>query len=83
MQNSRERNPSLQQRIEPLPRPFASLTATVQDSSPQPTQAMPKGTELISIARNSMVLVVTLNHLREPFTDLRYRLVLPADQFCF
>jgi hypothetical protein len=44
---------------------------------------MPEGTELIQIARNSMVLVVALNDLREPFTDLRCRLMLPADQFCF
>jgi len=44
---------------------------------------MPKGAELIQIARNSMVLVVTLDDLREPFTYLRCRLVLPADQLCF
>jgi len=55
MQNSRERNPSLQQRIEPLPRLFAALNATVQNSPPQ---AMPKGTELIQIARNCAVLVI-------------------------
>jgi hypothetical protein len=37
---------------------------------------MPKGAELIQIARNSMVLVVTLDDLREPFTyvDPRQRL---------
>jgi hypothetical protein len=44
---------------------------------------MPKGTKLIQIARDSMVLVVALNDLCQPFTDLRYRLVLPADQFRF
>jgi hypothetical protein len=27
----RERNPALQQRIDPLPRPFAALTATIQN----------------------------------------------------
>ena len=83
MQNSRERNPALQQRGEPLPGPFAALTATIENSSPQPAQTMPEGTELIQIARDSMVLVVALNDLREPFTDLRCRLMLPAGQFCF
>ena len=44
---------------------------------------MPEGTELIQIARDSMVLVVTLNDLFQPFTDLRCRLVHPTGQFCF
>ena len=83
MQNSRERNPAFQQRGEPLPGPFAALTATIENSSPQPAQTMPEGTELIQIARDSMVLVVALNHLPKPFTHLRWRLVLPAGQFCF
>ena len=83
MQNSRERNPALQQRSEPLPGPFAALTATIENSSPQPAQTMPEGTELIQIARDSMVLVVTLNGPLQPFTDLRCRLVHPAGQFCF
>ena len=78
MQNSRERNPVLQQRCEPLPGPFAALTATIEYPSPQPTQAMPEGAELIQIARNSMVLVIALDDLRQPFTHLRCRLVLPA-----
>jgi hypothetical protein len=49
MQNSRERNPALQQRGEPLPGPFATLAAAIQDPSPQPTKAMPEGTELRQI----------------------------------
>ena len=81
MQNSRERNPALQQRGEPLPGPFAALTATIENSSPQSAQTMPEGTELIQIARDSMVLVVALNDLGQPFTDLRCRIVPPADQF--
>jgi hypothetical protein len=44
---------------------------------------MPEGTELIQIARDSMVLVVTLNDLPKPFTYLRWRIMLPADQCCF
>ena len=44
---------------------------------------MPEGTELIHISGDSMVLVVALNDLRQPFTNLRCRRVLPADQFCF
>src|SRR5215469_990284 len=66
-----------------MPRLFAPLTATIQNASPQPTEAVPKGAELIQIARDSMVLVVTLNDLFQPFTDLRCRLVHPAAQFCF
>jgi hypothetical protein len=83
MQNSRERNPAFQQRTQLLPGLLATLTATIQTSSPQPTQAMPEGTELIHISGDSMVLVVALNDLRQPFTNLRCRRVLPADQFCF
>jgi hypothetical protein len=44
---------------------------------------MPKGTKLFQVARDSMVLVVTLNDPFQPFTDLRCRLVHPAGQFCF
>src|SRR4249920_4237971 len=44
---------------------------------------MPEGTKLIQISRDGMVLVVTQNYLPEPFTSLRGRIVLPADQFCF
>jgi hypothetical protein len=44
---------------------------------------MSEGTELMQIARDNMVLVVALNDLCQPFADLRYRLVHPADQFCF
>jgi hypothetical protein len=44
---------------------------------------MPEGTELIQIARDSMVLVVALNDLPKPLTYLRWRIVLPADQCCF
>ena len=44
---------------------------------------MPKGAELIQVARDSMVLVVALNGPFQPFTDLRCRLVHPAGQFCF
>ena len=83
MQNSWERNPAFQQRIQLPPGSLAALTATIQISSPQPTQAMPEDTKLIEIAGDSMVLVVALDDLREPFTDLCYRFVPTADQFCF
>jgi len=39
--------------------------------SPQPAQWMPEGAKLTQIAGNSMVLVVALNNLPEPFTHLR------------
>ena len=44
---------------------------------------MPEGTELIQIARDGMVLVVAQNNLPKPFTYLRWRIMLAADQFCF
>ena len=44
---------------------------------------MPERAERIQIARDSVVLVVASNDLREPFTDLRYRRVHSADQLCF
>ncbi len=44
---------------------------------------MPESAELIQIAGDSMVLVVALDDLRQPFTDLRWRRVPPADQLCF
>jgi hypothetical protein len=39
--------------------------------SPQPAQWMPEGAKLTQIAGNSMVLVVPLNNLPEPFTQMR------------
>jgi hypothetical protein len=44
---------------------------------------MPEGTELIQIARDSMVLVIALYDFPKPFTYLRWRIVLLADQGCF
>ena len=71
MQNSGERNPAFQQQIEPLPGPLSALAAPIENSSPQPAQSMPEGTKLIQITRDGMVLVVALNDLLEPFTNLR------------
>ena len=71
VQNSWERNPAFQQRIQPLPRLLTALAAPTQNGSPQPAQSMPEGAKLTQVAGNSMVLVVALNNLPEPFTHLR------------
>ena len=83
MQNSGKWNPAFQQQIEPLPGSLSALAATIENCSPQPAQSMPEGTELIQIARDGMVLVITLDDLPKPFTYLRWRIMLLADQGCF
>jgi hypothetical protein len=37
----------------------------------QPAQSMPEGAKLTQVSGNSMVLVIALNNLLEPFTHLR------------
>ena len=71
VQNSWERNPAFQQRRQPLPWLLTALAAPTQNGSLQPAQSMPEGAKLTQISGNSMVLVVTLNNLPEPFTHLR------------
>ena len=71
MQNPRERNPAIEQRDEPLPEHLSALAAAIQNGSPEPAHPMPKDAEPIHVARNGMGLVVALNSLLEPITDLR------------
>ena len=71
VQNSWERNPAFQQRKQPLPGLLTALATPTQNGSPQPAQSMPKNAKLTQVSGDSMVLVVALNNLLEPFTHLR------------
>src|ERR1700694_673186 len=81
MQNTRVRNPSVEERGEPLPTHIAALTAMDQYGPPQSSQPVPEDPQLRQVSRNSMIAVITGHDLLQPFTYCRWRLVLTADQF--
>src|SRR5438874_6649708 len=76
-------NPAVEDRCQPIPRQRCFLTAATKNSPPQPTKTSPENTELIEVARNGMVLVITRYNLSQPFTDRRDRLMHPVTQLCF
>jgi hypothetical protein len=58
------------------------LTATNQNVPPQPIHALSEGAQLIDISRNSVVLVVAVNDLPKPCTNLTDTIMLPAEKLC-
>src|ERR1017187_3241778 len=56
-------NPAVQNRVKPIPGCPALLTAAEQNKPPQPSQPVHEDPQVIKIARDSMVLVVTQGHL--------------------
>jgi hypothetical protein len=56
------------------------LAATNQNVSPEPIDALSEDTQLIDIPGNSMVLVVAIDHLPKPCTDLTDTIMLPAEE---
>ena len=58
MQDTRGRNPSVEERIEPLPTHIAALTATDQYHPPQPAKPMPKDLQLRHVTRNRVISVI-------------------------
>ena len=63
MQNAKRWNPSVEERVEPLPTHIAALTAMDQYHPPQSAKPMPKDFQLRQVTRNGMVTVVTQNDL--------------------
>src|ERR1700688_809877 len=59
MQYTSGRNPSVEERIEPLPTHMAALTAMDQHDPPQSAKPMPEDLQLRQVSRNSVVAVVT------------------------
>jgi hypothetical protein len=58
------------------------LTATNQNVPPEPIHALSEGAQLIHISRNSVVLVVAVNDLPKPCTNLTDTIMLPAEKLC-
>ena len=78
MQNAGSRNPTTEERIEPIPSYLSALTATHQHGAPQPADATAKDAQLSRITWDSMVLVVTQHHSAKPSTDLGRAMMLTA-----
>ena len=83
MQNAGLGNPPVQDWGKTSPSHLRALAATDKDAPPQPTNASLKDAQLRRVPRNSMVLVIAPNDLPEPLTDLRGRVMRPADQLSF
>ena len=79
MQDTRGRNPSVEERIESLPTHIAALTAMDQNCPPQSAKPMPKDLQLRHVARNGVITVVTQSDPLQPLTDCRFRLVPTTD----
>ena len=78
MQDFRARYPSFEQRSESLP-PFASpLTPACEDVIPQPVDALPEGAQLSKVSGHCVVLVITVDDLPKPCTDLARASMHPA-----
>ena len=56
VQNVGYRNPAVQNRVKPIPRCPAALTAADENETPQPSQPMHEDPKMIKIARDSMIL---------------------------
>src|ERR1017187_3828456 len=70
VQDFRARYPPFEQRNESLP-PFAgTLTAACDYLIPQPVDALPEGAQLPEISGHRVVLVVAVDDLPKPCTDL-------------
>ena len=78
MQDFRARYPPFEQRSESLP-PFAgTLAAACEYLIPQPVDALPEGAQLSDVSGHRMVLVVAVDDLPKPCTDLARAIMHPA-----
>ena len=82
MQNTRLRNPPVQQWVETIPSHLRTLTATDQHAPPQSAYATPEDAQLTGVAGHGVILVVTLHNLSEPSADLTRAMVLPVLKLC-
>jgi len=81
MQNSGYGNPPVQERFKTIPSHSGALTATDQNSPPQPTNAMHEDAQLTGVTWNGMVLVITQHNPPKPFTNIGRTMMLPASKF--
>ena len=78
MQDPRRWYPPFEDRSKLLPLLPRALTTTDQYVTPQSIDAFSEGAHLIDVAGDSMVLVVAVDHLPKPFTDLTGAIMLAA-----
>src|SRR5690242_13616491 len=81
MQNSGLRNPSGQDRREPIPANLCTLAAANQHIPPQPCDTSAEDAQLSRVTGNSMVLVVAQHNRTKPRTDFGSTVMLPALKF--
>ena len=77
MQDLRTRNPSIDQRPEPLPSHLISLTPPPQRAVPAPDHLSPEGVQTIHVAGYRMVVEIALYDRPQPLPDIDDRL-MPA-----
>ena len=78
MQDFRARYPPVEQRSESLPPVVCTLTAAYECLIPQPVDALPEGAQLPGISGHRVVLVVAVDDLPKPCTDLARASMHPA-----
>jgi hypothetical protein len=78
VQDCRARYPSFEQRSESLP-PFAgALAAACEYLIPQPVDALPEGAQLTEVSGHCLVLVIAVDHLPKPCTNLAWAIMHSA-----
>src|SRR6516162_11151531 len=78
VQDFRTRYPPFEQRSESLPPFVGTLTAACEYLIPQPVDALPEGAQLPNISGHRVVLVVAVDDLPKPCTDLARASMHPA-----
>ncbi len=78
MQNAGWWYPPVEDRSEFLPLLPRALTATYQYVAPQSIDASLEDAQLIDVAGNGMVLVISGDHTPKPYTDLTGAIMHPA-----
>src|SRR5664280_2225849 len=78
VQDFRARYPPFEQRNKSLPPVAGTLTAACEYLIPQSVDALPEGAQLPKISGHSVVLVVAVDDLPKPCTDLARASMHPA-----
>ena len=78
MQDAGWWDPSVEDRAIFRPLLSRGLTATNQNASPEPMDAMLEEVQLVDVAGDSMVLVITRYDLLKPCTDFDHAIMHPA-----
>ena len=78
MQDARLGNPSVQQWGKSFPPHLCSLTASDENTPPQPVNTSLKDAQLSRVAGHSVVLVITQHNRPKPCTDRGRAIMLPA-----